>query len=172
MAGVPPRERNRLDKFWPLRRAATWCALTALASTPVALFAELAAVSATHYRTHDASTTTLPQSELTLRELTGLQPGGSPMLAPKWPVLIAGESVTPRQLVQFSTDSLPLLRHDLTTNGGPMAEYFAGWADLIQPLAISDVPADLLDQPLHLNDDKLRQELFSEPLPVYETPCV
>ena len=151
-------------------KAAVWCALATLACTPLGLFAELAAVSASHYRTHDGSTTTLLQSELTLRELTGMRPGGSPMMAPKWPVLSQGEGVTPRQLVQFGVDSLPLLRHDLVNDGGPLAEYYAGWADSIQPLAIADVPSELLDKPLYLNDGRLQGELFSEPLPVYETP--
>jgi hypothetical protein len=152
------------------RQAATWCALAALAYTPLATFAKLAAVSATHYQMHDASTTTLLKSELTLRELMGMQPGSSPLLAPKWPALSAGGAITPRQLLQYSVDSLPLLRHELTTDAGPLAGYFAEWADSVQPLAVADIPSELLDRPLHLDDERLRGELFSEPLPVYETP--
>eukprot|EP00966_Prymnesium_polylepis_P220060 5090681-Prymnesium_polylepis.2 len=116
-----PNEAGRSSIVPTGHQAAALCALTALACTPLGLFAELAAVSANHYRTHDASTTTLLQSELTLRELTGMRPGGSPMLAPKWPVLSEGEAITPRQLVQFSVDSLTLLRHNLVNDGGPLA---------------------------------------------------
>ena len=43
-------------------------------------------------------------------------------------------------------------------------------AEAARPLATSDVSAALLDQPLPITDPQLAAQLFSPPLPVYETP--
>ena len=53
---------------------------------------------------------------------------------------------------------------------GARANFFLEEATAIQPLALGDVPTDLLDKNLYLKDRRVDDRLYAERLPVYETP--
>ena len=149
---------------------AIWCTLAALGPSVVANTANLAVLSATQFMTHDHRTTAMLQAEQVAREATGLAAGVTGLMAPWSPSLVDGDAVTARGLVQRSNEGLELLRDQLRHAEGPMAGYLAEWADAIKPLPLAEVPEDLLDRRIHLGDPSLDEKLFSEPLPVYETP--
>ncbi|MDC0525636.1 hypothetical protein OAO87_01460 [bacterium] len=149
---------------------AVWCTLVAVMSGAWrGQISELAVAATSHFTTYDGSTTSLLKQEVQLRESTGLEAGRTPYMAPKRPVLDAQGGVTPRALMAWSEKSLPQLKHALHRRG-LHADYYRGWADVAKPLAVSEVSAQAIDQVIAVMDDRLRTELFSAPLPVYETP--
>jgi hypothetical protein len=80
--------------------ALIWCTLAALtAPTWTMQVAGVAVATASHFMTHDGTTSWMLQGESRWRHATGLQPGRAPMQAPPRPILPAGD-VTPRMLLQ------------------------------------------------------------------------
>ena len=167
-----PDERGRLRSTGVM---ALWCTLAALGSTAMgctaqADAAQLAMVSATQFLSHGSGTTTLLQGEMVLRDHTGLRPGRTGLHAPWRPRLDAEDGVTPRQLIGPANEGVLQLREALRNDKSDLAEYYKEWADSADLLALANIPDDLLDQPLPIADTSLDEELFSEPLPVYELP--
>jgi hypothetical protein len=166
VANTPDERRSA----WKAGVVAIWCTLAALGTSVQGDMARLALISAKHYMSHDGQTTTLLQGEAALRSELGYREGRSGLHAPWRPVLAGDDSITPRQLAQYAADGTRSFQADLWADDSDLADYFRERADSIQPLEVGEVPTDLLDKTLHLKDPKLRAELFSEPLPVYELP--
>ena len=172
-----PRSRP-IARTTQARRRASVPGVTALWCTVVALMAgswqervgTLAIAAATHFMPMGGATTGMLIREEALRQATGLEAGRTPYLAPTRPTLDAEGGLTCRALIEWSEESIPRLKRELSRQPGAHASYYRGWADAAKPLMLAEVSEGALDQVLAIADDKLKRELFSPPLPVYETP--
>ena len=147
--------------------ALIWCTLAALTSpTWTMQVAGVAVATASHFMTHDGTTSWMLQGESRWRHATGLQPGRAPMQAPPRPILPAGD-VTPRMLLQSVAGGLEELKNACREK---RLDHYNEWADAIKPLNVAEVAPEMLDQAIGVMSEALGDHLFSEPLPVYETP--
>ena len=147
--------------------ALVWCTLAALtAPTWTMQVAGVAVAAASHFMAHDGTTSWMLQGESHWRHATGLQPGRSPMQAPPRPVLPTGD-ITPRMLLQSVAGGLEELK---SACRGKCLDHYNEWADAIKPLNVAEVAPEMLDQAIGVMSEALGSHLFSEPLPVYETP--
>ena len=162
--------RDRRQRAAAVAKGATavWCLLAAVAagSTQQARSA-VAVAAASHFVTHDATTTSMLRMEATARRESGWRAGKADYLAPRRPVIDEGGATTPRELVEWSQSALGGLKSALLDAGD---SYYQGWVDRVRPLRISELSAELLDKKLYLRDERLGRELFAPLLPVYETP--
>ena len=159
-----PRQRNHLIAAGAM---AVWCTLAALgAVTEQAPLARLAITAASHFLMHDGSTSALLQAEPSLREAEGLGAGRVDYRAPLRATLTDHAGLTPRDLMERSTRGLNELKQACLAAGGDCVK----WADAVKPLALSELSPEQLDEPLPILDPELGRQLFSAPLPVYETP--
>ena len=150
-----------------------WCSLAALSSPSWQEAASKVAVAtASHFTSHDGLTSTLLRQELQARRDTGLEAGRTEYLAPVVARLEARGGPTPRSLLEQGQTSrhLEKIRGALREVGGGDSTHYELFADAAQPMCIAELSPQLLDQEIAIRDDSLSKELFSPPLPVYETP--
>lgn len=149
--------------------ALMWCTMAALTNpTWTMQVAGVAVATASHFMAHDGTTSWMVKSERIWRHQTGLEPGRAPMQGPSRPSLPLGD-VTPRSLLERTADGLEQLK-SACRNQGDCKPYWDGWADATKPLKIAELAPEMLDQAIGVTAAALGGELFSEPLPVYETP--
>ena len=151
--------------------ALIWCTLAALTAPTWAMqVAGVAVATASHFVTHDGTTSWMMKNELRWRHATGLEPGRAPLQTPLRPSFPEGE-VTPRMLLAGLGTGLEELK-SMCRGRVEHKVYFDEWADAAKPMNVAELAPELLDQPVPgLHDlTLLAEELFSEPLPVYETP--
>lgn len=130
----------------------------------------IALATVSRFQTFGAGTTTILRAEGLLRQVADVKAGRSGLLAPRRGPSRDASGVTPRSLIPWANRGLAQLRYDapaLLREKGPAA---AEWIDAVRPLDLADVPEQLLDKPLGLDPQLVRSALFSEPLPIYETP--
>ena len=168
-----PIARTAKSRLALIAKGATaiWCTLAALATPTWQMrTAGVAVTAASHFLAADGTTGPNIRTEHALREATGWQAGRSGYKAPARASLKEGRDVTARSLINDAQRSLGDLKAALWSVEGEHAEYNRLWGDAVKPLNLAEVSPELLDQPLGLADAALGAQLFSEPLPVYETP--
>ena len=159
------------DELSNVATLAVWCALLALTAPSWQLsVATLAVAGVSHFRTLDGQTGLGLQNEQALRDELGFEAGRAPYLAPRREVMQGDAALTPRSLVERAMTSLVELKASLLGYPGEHASYFNLWADAVTPVALAELAPDLLDQPLGIDDPRMRLQLFPRPMPVYETP--
>ena len=150
---------------------AAWVAVALLqAETWTAMWAQLAVTAVSHYATYDAATTITLGHEGTLRSRSGFAAGRTEYKTTPLTTLAGSEHVTAKSLIETASVSLQVLRDRLREVDGEDAGYYHLWADALKPLRVADISPDLLVQPLAIDDERLARELFTGPLPIYETP--
>ena len=165
------RTQRARAKYISSGAALLWCALSALTSPSWQEAASrVAVVTASHFRSHDGLTSTFLRAEPYTRRATGLEAGRADYRAPAFAKLQGQPGTTPRTLMEASGQALEDLKQSLRSVGGEDGRHYNLFADAVQPLRISELAPELLDQELPIADPQLGRELFSQPLPVYETP--
>ena len=149
---------------------AIWCTMAAItASTWQTQVAMLAVATASRFSAPDGTMKLWAAKEPRLRSDTGWQAGRVDYQAPIR-ATVPREGMTARELASGAQLSLEELKHALRNVEGEHANYYREWADAVKPLELGETTSDLLDSPLGLGSELLGGALFSEPLPVYETP--
>ena len=125
---------------------------------------------ASHFTPIEGATTGMLIREEGLRQATGLAAGRTSYMAPERPTLNADGGLTCGSLIEWSERSLPELKRMLNCQAPPHTNYYRGWGDAAKPMALAEVSQGALDKVISIADAQLRRELFSSPLPIYETP--
>ena len=145
---------------------ALWCTVAAVMASrnTQSRTVGVAVAAASHFITHDGTTSAWLKGEQALRDATELRAGKAEYRAPTREILRSTGDITPRSLISHVQGSLRTLKDALLQVGQ------VEWADAIKPLRLGEIAEDLLDRTLAVDDGRLSGELFAEPLPVYETP--
>ena len=149
-----------------------WCTLALLSGTgPAYSIAALAAARSASFSMFGENTQPLVRADAALQVATGILAGSSEeLIAPiptKWMVL---DAPTPRELVPRMAEDIEAFKLDLGQYRGPHEEHVRGWVDSVQPLDLSEVPDEMLDQPVPIRDPALALELYPRPLAIHELP--
>ena len=151
--------------------ATLWCTLAALtAPSWQSQIASLAVATASHFTTLDGQTSSILQGELGARDATGLQAGRTEHYAPTRGLATGDSTMTVRDMLKGHAPALKQLVARLLRESGEDALYYHEWADAARPLDLAELSSEQLDQSLPIDDPSLSDQLFSRPLPVYETP--
>ena len=143
---------------------AIWCTLGALEPmAEVSTVASLGVASMGQFMSRDGSATSLMTLERDLRDATHFAAGMAGPMGPIRAQADHNDAVTPRQLIPRARQGLEELKQGLA------GTQYRDWIDVVQPLHLSEVPPDLLDAELPINDASLDKLLFAPRLPIYET---
>ena len=168
--GEAKATKKRQSGAWKAATLACWCTAMALGhDTWQGQVGRVAITAASHFLTHDGSTTALLKAETSLRSRVGLEAGRTGYRAPIRAKLDTTGSCTASELLDEATHSLEDLKRALNNVEGGDQAYYRHWAEAVKPLRVSDISQDLWEEAIALGDHRLRTQLFSEPLPVYET---